>query len=274
MHTEKLIQDIEKFKSQPENAEFESFEKPGDYFRKQELEYKYDLTGRFRDIGTRLLNGNDDDFFNQLIDLLSKEKLGASGHVQNLLNYRDYGALKKVIEQSPENRRSLAQHLREMLEAADTDELIWNKVDDFISCLTSIGLQDAGHTKRWPTFFLFLWRPEKYIFIKPNFFDEMLDSYGFDKIGKYTKLDGMRYSAVMHNMSVLKAELTKHLGDTDYIGVQSFLWHVIRTLKSKPTKENECVANIWLLQPPGKFDLRSEQVNLDWALAGTEVCTS
>ena len=270
MLTTKLVQDIERFKSQPENADFESFSKPGDYFLKQELEYKRDLAARFQDIGTRLLDGNDDDFFRQFINLLSKEKLGSSGHVQNLLNYRDYGAFREVVEKSSENRLSLAKHLREMLEAADNDELIWQRIDEFISCLAKLGLRDAGHTKRWPTFFLFLWRPEKYIFVKPNFFDEMLKSYELEKLGKNNLLDSTRYRRVMLDISEIKTEVSKYLGDTDYLGLQSFLWHVIRTLKSESTTENGFFTNIWLLQPSQDFQIRSKESHLDLDLNGSE----
>lgn len=270
MDTEKLIQDIEKFKSQPENAEFESFSKPGEYFFKQELEYKRELAKRFNDIAQRLLEGEDDDFFDDLILLLSKVKLGSFQQVQNLLNFFDYGYLKKAVEESPDNRSELARHTRELLQLADDDESIGEKIDQFNAWLESIGLRAAGQSKRWATFFLFLWKPEKFIFIKPNFFDELLPRYGFKKLGKGTALTSDRYRCVMDNMSEVKKELTMHLGDTDYIGVQSFLWHVIQTLNSKPPGKKEFGENVWLLQPPHEFKPSNKKLKLDWDFTGTD----
>ena len=275
MDTEKLIQDIEKFKSQPENAEFESFSKPGEYFFKQELEYKRELAKRFNDIAQRLLGGEDDDFFDELILLLSKVKLGSFQQTQNLLNFFDYGRLKKAIEESTENRSDLARHTRELLQVADDDESIGAKIDQFNAWLESIGLRAAGQSKRWATFFLFLWRPDKYIFIKPNFFDKVLGRYQFEKIGKMRSLDGAQYKRVMHNLSDVKTVLTEHLGETDYLGVQSFLWHVIQTLNSKPPGKKEFGENVWLLQPPHELKPSNKKpsnkkLKLDWDFTGTD----
>ena len=266
MDTEKLIQDIEKFKSQPENAEFKSFSEPGVYFFKQELEYKRELAKRFNDIAKRLLGGEDDDFFNDLILLLSKVKLGTFQQNQNLLNYFDYGYLKEAVEDSPENRSNLARHVRELLIAADDDESIEEKVDQFNEWLKDIDLRAAGQSKRWATFFLFLWRPDKYIFVKPNFFDRVLARYQFEKLGKLRHLDGKEYGRVMNNVSDIKTVLTKHLGDTDYIGVQSFLWHVIETINSDAIN---MFTNVWILQPPPEFKISSKKLTLDWDLKGT-----
>ena len=270
MLIDKLNDDIERFKAQPENSEFNSFSEPGQYFSKQELEYKRDLATQFQEIGRRLLDSNDEQYFEDLINLLSKQKLGSERIVQNLISYFDWGKLRDVVERSSESRRNFSQQLSELLQAADNEELIWQKLDDFIEWLRESGLGVAGLTKLWPTFFLFLWRPQKFIFVKPDFFDHMLETYGLEKLGKGKPLDSNQYRRVMQNMSDLKREVTRHLGDTDYIGLQSFLWHVVKTL-DPPKPENQDVLNsVWLIQSEPENLLKQKQLDLSFELAGTE----
>ena len=266
MHTDKLIHDIEHFKAQPENSAFKSFDEPSEYFSNQELEYKYDLANRFQAFGQRLLKGNYDNYFEDLIFLLFKQKLGSVQMENNLLSYRDKIALENVTQESSRKGSDLAQLLRELLAAADSDEKLWPIFDRFSTWISESGLSQ-GSTRLWPTFFLSFWKPEKFIFIKPDFFDEVLVRYGFEKLGRGTLLNSSQYIRVLKDMAELKQELTKHLGNTDYVGVQSFLWHVIKTL---PPRENEFFASVWLLQSPTEFQIRSKQVNLVWELNGTD----
>ena len=270
MFIDKLTADIERFKTQPENSEFESFNEPGEYFLKQELEYKRELAVHFQEIGNKLLDRSYDGYFEDLISLLSKQKLGSERIVQNLISYFDWGKLRDVVEQSSESGKIFLQQLRELLQAADNEEQIWQKLDEFIAWLRENGLGVAGLTKLWPTFFLFLWRPQKFIFIKPDFFDHMLDTYGLEKLGKGKPLDSNQYRRVMQSMSDLKTEVTRHLGDTDYIGLQSFLWHVVKTLDRPEPEKQEVLNNVWLIQSEPANLLKQKQLDLSFELTGTE----
>ncbi|MYC25925.1 MAG: AAA domain-containing protein [Gammaproteobacteria bacterium] len=260
MFIDKLNADIESFKAQPENADFESFNEPGEYFLKQELEYKRELAIHFQEIGNKLLDRNYDGYFEDLISLLSKQKLGTEQIVQNLIHFRDYDELKTVIERSSDNRDGFADQIRQLLESVDNKELLWHRFDELISWLQNNGLGVARHTKIWPTFFLFLWRPDEFIFIKPRFFDQMLASYELEKLGGGKPLDSTQYRHVMQYMEDIKKQLeSKDLGETDYIGVQSFLWHVKNELNSV---EEDLVSNVWLVQLSGDVLTSGEQLSI------------
>ena len=265
MRLDKLNQDIDRFRTHSENSSFKTFDEPGEYFFKRELEYKKELAYHFQEFANRLISGNYDQYFEDLLTLLTKQKLGSFQMVQNLISFYDYGKLKTVIEQSTENRLGFAERLRVLLIAADDDEAIWPTIDEFIAWLREHGLHTAGATKIWPTLFLFLWRPDKFIFIKPRFFDQILAVYGLEVLGKGIPLDSTRYRRVMHDMEELK-NLLRPLGETDYIGVQSFLWYVYN-LK----EEDSQFSNIWLIQSSQNvLSQKAKKLFLSWELAGSD----
>ena len=269
MHIDILTNDIERFKTQPENVAFESFDKPGEYFSNQELEYKYDLSKRFQSYGERLLKGRYDDYLEDLVFLLFKQKLGSNQMENNLLTYRDKLALEGIFKESSRNRNEFAQLLRELLASADSDESLWLVFDRFSDWFTENRLT-PGSTRLWPTFFLSFWKPEKFIFIKPDFFDGVLMRYGFEKLGRGTRLKSSQYVRVMEEMAELKQKVARHLGHTDYIGLQSFLWHVNRELNEERVRKLDNANSVWLIQADPEILLKQNQIDLSGALIGFE----
>lgn len=220
--------------------DFKSFTEPGEAFTNEELAYKLELSEAFQTLGEKLLRGEADQFLTELRGLLNR-KLGATGAPQNLVSWRDIAALYESLDQDQISRDTVTRLIRELLDSADDEKRVWEAVGTLASFLAAGGLKPA-HTKIWPSLLLFLWRPEHYIFIKPNFFDNVLDRLGIEKLGFGVQLDGDSYERVMRAMGQLRDSLSS-LQARSYIDVQSFLWKVNALKRESVTPEN-----VWLLR--------------------------
>lgn len=245
MDETKIAEAIDLFKKAV--PDFESFARPGEAFTNEELAYKQELSKAFQDLGEKLLNGEGDQFLTELRGLLNR-KLEATGAPQNLVSWRDITALYDPLDTDQLSSSTATQRIRELMAAADDSDRVWQAVDKFASFLAASGLA-AAQTKIWPSLLLFLWRPENYIFIKPSFFDKVLERLGFEKLGFGVQLDGESYERVMRAMGELRDRLSL-LEAKSYIDVQSFLWKVEALKNSKHLVDRESLRpeNVWLLR--------------------------
>lgn len=239
MNEKKLTQAVESFKDNL--PDFHSFTEAGDTLNDRELRYKRDLQRKFKFLGSRLIEGNYHEFTDDLYSLLARKHLDGIPRNQNLVGWRDYGALQNVIKQSTEIRDRFTDLTRQLLISAHDDSQIWSSFDKLIEWINSSGLR-ASQTKVWPSFLLSMWIPDKYIYIKPRFFDRTLIAFGFEKLGTGKRLDSVQYRRVLRDMTDLKERLTE-LGVRDFIDLQTFLWHVDHIVLP-----NDPLVNIWLLK--------------------------
>ncbi|MCY4655929.1 MAG: AAA family ATPase [Gammaproteobacteria bacterium] len=263
MNTKQLTQDIEFFKQDQDLQDFKSFEQPGEYFQNRELTYKQELSEQFKSLGSKLLEEENGTFLDEFHNLL-KAKLEKSNFVQNLVNWRGIQEFFKLIS-SDQNAKTLLTHLiRELIQKADAEnDEVWLAVDNLINYLRESKLP-AAQTKIWPTLILFLWRPERFVFIKPTFMDSVLKRLDFEKLGQGVPLNGKLYRRVMEDLSQVRKGLAE-LRPRDYIDVQSFLWHVkdlenkrsdVKPIEeslpsSKPEAVQDLPTNLILYGPPG-----------------------
>ncbi len=221
MDETKVAEAIESFKQAL--PDFESFEQPGETLDGEELAYKRELSEAFQELGRELLSGNGDQFVEGFHSLLTT-KLDSIGISQNLVSHWDRTALYDVLKpDQSDSRKTFTGLVIELLSSAE-DERVWSSIDTFVSWITDRGLKPS-QTKIWPTLILFLWRPDRYIFIKPQFFDAILEHLGIAKLGFGTQLTSGMYKRVLKEMERLLGHLSV-LRARDYIDLQSFLWKV------------------------------------------------
>ena len=182
------------------------------------MNYKHELSEEFQKFGKEFLEGNQTDVFTEFVRLFRNKKLEHfDNRPQNLTNFRDIMVLEQII--AP--RTNFTSHIRKLLQNADDDQRVWDAIDGFIEFFTGHGFQ-ASFTKVWPTIVLFLWRPTKFIFIKPRVFDRVLVKLGFEKLGSGVNLTSESYKRLMTDMDTLR----KNIHAKDYIELHSFLWEV------------------------------------------------
>ena len=207
-------------------TDFHSFKHPGPTFAKLELNYKRELSEAFKELGKKLLGGdydsNPSDFRVDFKTFL-KSKTKQSNQAQNLVSWGDYEPFFKLYGADDKSWEETVQCIRQLISAEDVDAKS-AAIDKFIEWLLSKA-SNAGRTKLWPSFLLFLWRPDENIFIKPDFFDRALKLCEFNKLGRGKNLDGKLYLRVMDDMKSLRNRLNEdNLQVNDFIDVQSFLW--------------------------------------------------
>ena len=203
--------------------DFKSFEDSGATLKREELDYKHELSTAFRELGDLLLNEECPDFIEQFQDLL-KRKLDSTNKPQNLVGWREQEALSNVLNSGEPTRNEFCSQVHKLLVAADDRTSVGTAIDDFVEWIVDHKLS-AAQTKVWPTLILSLWRPEMYIFIKPRFFDSVLERLGFEKLGSGTRLTGEAYRRVMKDLETIKSHLSS-LHISNFIELQSFLWMI------------------------------------------------
>ena len=262
MDENKLTEAIKIFRQ--EYPEFQSFENPGSELAKDELDYKRELSKEFRVLGQRLLDGDYEtepgNFLEDFRKLLYK-KLESSNRPQNLASWRDIDPFFKFANESPSPDYSVPL-IQRLLQSPEDKDALADKIDQFADWLFKS--KSAGRTRLWPSFILFLWRPDRYIFIKPDPFDKAMVKLGFEKLGRGTKLNGKLFLRAMDDLESLRNQLNEHdFKVSDFIDVHSFLW-VIHNKVSQPEQFEDVIReeihegkiqssaqNIILFGPPG-----------------------
>ena len=203
--------------------EFRSFVAAGDRFAARETQYKRQLSREFQSLVERTLETESvdaDTFVNELEILLTRPMEGHK-HPQNLTNWRDNQTLFKIFEQA-DRRGQFADLVQRLLSNADERGALAGVIDEFSSWFRSAGIR-AGISKVWPTLFLFLWRPEAHIYIKPTFLDCVLDRLAVRRLGHGRYLTGQEYLRVRDAIEEVRNALSEWQPQ-DMIDVQSFLW--------------------------------------------------
>ncbi|MYF54031.1 MAG: AAA domain-containing protein [Gammaproteobacteria bacterium] len=227
--------------------DFKSFNEPGTKFVDLELNYKHELSEEFQKFGKEFLEGNQTDVFEEFVEFFRNRKLKHfDNRPQNLTNFRDIMEMEKIVGVESELRKWFTFHVRELLQTADDDQRVWEAIDGFINFLTKHRLQ-ASFTKVWPTIVLFLWRPKKYIFIKPMVFDQVLVKLAIEKLGFGVPLTADLYKSLMGDMT----KLSEIIGATNFIEVQSFLWVINQVSDTSEPIVSERPKNVILFGPPG-----------------------
>lgn len=239
MDEKKVSQAIASFK----NAlpDFQSFDHPGKTLGDEELDYKIEFAELFQELGKKLIEGKRDSFFDDFQSLLNT-KLITINSSQNLVGWRDQKYLNDAFASDLTNRDELISHIEKLLISADNEEIVWHAVDGLIDCLTAKGLPPA-QTKIWPTLILFLWRPDRYIFVKPRFFDKILDRLGFEKLGFGAGLNGEMYRRLMLDMTKLRDRLHE-FEVRNFIDLQSFLWKI----EASTMDNSSDLVNVWVVR--------------------------
>ena len=235
MDKAKVDQAFRDFKAQ--FPDFKSFDEPGKEFDELELKYKKELSKAFQEFGKEFLEGSRTDLFDDFVKFFRKRKLKwLDNKPQNLTHFQDITQLEKIIRTESVLRTNFTSHIRELLKNVDDDQSIWKTIGEFIDFLKRHGLS-AGKTKVWPSIVLFLWRPEKFIFIKPKLFDRVLEELGFEILGFGKHLTSESFKRVMKNMETLR----QTIGAKDYIELHSFLWEINKERNGpKPNELLKC----------------------------------
>ncbi|MCY3627523.1 MAG: AAA family ATPase [Gammaproteobacteria bacterium] len=227
--------------------DFKSFNEPGTRFVQMELNYKHELSEEFQKVGKEFLEGNQTDIFDEFVKFFKNRKLKhLDNRPQNLTNFNNIMEVEKILGAESELRKRFTFHVRDLLQTADDDQRVWEAIDGFINFLTKHGLQ-AAFTKVWPTIVLFLWRPKKYIYIKPMMFDQVLVKLAIEKLGFGVPLTADLYKSLMGDMT----KLSEIIGATDFIEVQSFLWVISQGIDTSESIVSERPKNVILFGPPG-----------------------
>ena len=257
MDETKVAQAITSFKRAL--PDFVSFESPGESLSSEEIAYKRELVESFQELGRNLLNGAVDRFTPDFHGLLTR-KLDSTQTPQNLIGWRDRAALYNTLNQDKHRQESFTAIVIELLTAADDEKEVWVAFDKLVSWITDAGLE-SSQTKIWPTLLLFLWRPSRYIFVKPRFFDRVLPKLGIEKIGLGVQLSSDLYRRVLGDMAKLRDNLSD-LEIRDYVDLQSFLWKV-DSINTPPGLQD---VNVWVIRA-GQEQLQSADsfsMTLNW----------
>ena len=239
MDESKIEQAITSFKSAL--PDFVSFESPGESLSNEEIAYKRELVESFQELGRNLLNGAIVRFAPDFHSLLTR-KLDSTQTPQNLVGWRDRAALYDALNKDKHRQESFTAIVTELLSAADDEKEVWVAFDKLVSWITDAGLE-SSQTKIWPTLLLFLWRPSRYIFVKPRFFDRVLPKLGIEKIGLGVQLSSELYRRVLGDIARLRDHLSE-LEIRDYVDLQSFLWKV-DSIDTPPWLHD---VNVWVIR--------------------------
>ncbi len=240
--------------------DFQTFLEPGETFANEELNYKRSLSSGFQPLGEKLLEGaytsDPSGFLNALKELLTD---------QNLVGWRDIQIFFDIVDADEESRQVSIQRIKELLSASIDQHNIAAAIDKFVYWLSE---QDVapGQTKIWPSLLLFMWRPDRYIFVKPDFFDRALNAFGFERLGRGRKLDGELYERMMRDMLTLREGINA-LHPRDFIDVQSFLWKAVSLQGNTNLGESEVLprVRVWILrvEPKQLGDRDSVSLTMD-----------
>lgn len=207
--------------------EFQTFREPGEEFSKAELNYKRELSDLFRDYGRRLISGDIAGHESELVDELRrifKDKLPEDGTTQNLTGWRARADMfgYYLMKEPAETQGAFLLLLKSLLTAAENQQLATKEAEVLAEWIGS-KTGKASLTKIWPSLFLFLWKPDDYIFIKPNFFDATLRRFGHEPLGSGKALSADRLErAIQFSKDVQKA--ISDFEPRDLIDVQAFLY--------------------------------------------------
>ena len=165
------------------------------------------------------------------LDLLPKDRLA------ELIDVSDYAEITirvlKILNATtlilPNERLSLKNGLADVIkqemfakalyELLYSDEPLKDRFERFAEVLDYVG---AG---KWPlaTYFLFIFYPDKHMFVKPKLMQQSADSCRFE-LNYKAQLNWQTYESVMSFADYVSAELSE-LQPRDMMDVKGFIWH-------------------------------------------------
>jgi len=219
---------------------FTSFDSPGQQFRESELEYKHELKDLFRAWAKPLQEDGVGDNPAEAIGLLRDlflNPLPKAGITQNLTGWRARAALFKrfLFEADAEKQAEFLDLLLTLLNQSDDKSRLKSALDAMIDWMTSNG-QAPAQTRIWPSLFLFLWDPDRHIFVKPRFFGQTLRRFGVDTLKQGRPMTAEEYFGILEFVNEVKTALADW-SPRDNIDIQSFLWE--SKPDSNPADEDE-----------------------------------
>ena len=247
--TDEFEHGIELYKSliKKHFPDFQDFENPGERFSKEELNYKRELSQLFTDYGQRLLSsrieGRETDLLDELRRIF-KDKLPRDGETQNLTGWRARADMfgYYLMKEPAETQGEFLNLVKALLSAAEESQAASNAAEDLAEWISS-HTGKASLTKIWPSLFLFLWLPKKYIYIKPQFFDATLRRFGQEPLGSGKTLTADRLNRVI-DFSTKVREAISEWNPKDMIDVQSFLYagdYLAKEAQEAPNQEAICL---------------------------------
>ena len=141
----------------------------------------------------------------------------------NFLGWRDQQYINEKLFAAPGLWLRFMTELLACLRGAGKGE--WRQpLGSLLSWLDELGCS-PNITKILPTYFLFVWRPEEFIAIKPSVFDRFLERLGTYKLGWGKRLTLSEFERVMNVMAQLRSALADW-SPRDYADIHTLYWVV------------------------------------------------
>lgn len=231
--------------------EFKTFENSGPAYKGDEDDYKRGLSTWLH----RELDGwvKDEEDFSpsevlKRIQMVMTKRIPGLKQVSNLTNHYDHAAIFSTHLSAPERREKFVSLLQPLLRVASTESDIDVQLGALLNWFEEIEFPQ-NLTKAFPSLLLFLWNPERFVFIKPSLFDNLLKSQNEKTTGSGVRMDVPMFNRVHMHVRHIK-EAISELEPRDMIDVQSFIWCSQQSGPLPPPPMNHPINQI-LYGPPG-----------------------
>lgn len=205
---------------------FVTFGESGEDYKRREDRYKREASGLMKSLFQDWIKSDSgsqtDDYIRDSLQTVLFKKLPVENFQQNLSNWRENDFINKTVMQNPSNFSRFKILLHELLKKAYIEGNIAKELDELIEFLKSINAKPAL-SKSFPTLILFLWNPDRYIFIKPTAFDQFFELSGMRKLGRGKYLTGSEYNRVLKNIQDILIDMSE-LRPRDMIDIQTFYY--------------------------------------------------
>jgi len=205
---------------------FNSFADMGEAFQKSEDNYKREAIAKFQSVLGDWISSDADsmNYSDVLGDIKGclLDKLPDDGQKQNFTSWRDEAYLFNELLQSEDNQHQFIKCLHALLQDAANGR----SVDDSLNTLlTFLNEQNcpANMSRIIPTLFLFLIRPDKFIYMKPTVWNKFCILIEEEKLkrGAFFSIDYLhKMESIAESVKLGIAEWTPR----DMVDVQSFIF--------------------------------------------------
>lgn len=214
--------------------DFSDFANPPQHFRDSEVAWKHDASKKSHELLGDYVNGSRQ--FTS--DAEARKTLLEVMKLTNFLNWRDKAYLDDQLFHEDGDWLKFAQLTLQCLRQADSDG--WKApMQEMLDWLGTKNCR-ANITKILPTYFLFLWNPERHFYIKPDFVDGFLKLMGEQPLGQGKPLTIDKYERVLRTLQGFRHEIADWK-PKDNIDVQGLGWVVTGGWKESvppPAKAN------------------------------------
>jgi energy-coupling factor transporter ATP-binding protein EcfA2 len=211
--------------------DFKTFSDSGESYRNGEDLYKREASKIMHDkfdkwISSGLGAKSEEEVSNGVFELISKT---------DLIDWRARDAFYKNSSGTSQFKDFLFSLLNKVNDNKDIK-------DDFNAFCDWIKKQGHSATisKLIPTYLLYLWDPNNFIFIKSDIFDRFLKAIDENPLGRGKYLNYSEYERILKIIAKVKAELSP-LHPRDMIDIHSFYYVVMEYDKAKTGGETELI---------------------------------